>query len=196
MKVLYLCLVPFLIGFSTAVVSRSLGYSIWVSLGLVVLFVVIYRFLFDLISKDRKIPREVKSLRKKFKKYFGLEIDWKWFSKDTSDKSWRDKNSKQEIIIQHKIDNILPPLAKDFLEACNKEGELMSPYYGGQERKINEKKDLKKISEIQKEISLTKEKFQNTVKVAREGGFKASESAKEYVETEKKEEKAVEKREQ
>ena len=134
--------------------------------------------------------KEYRRRKRQFKRCFHISVDWRWFSKDTSYRSWRDKNSKQGMIIQHRIDNDLPPLAKPFLGACEKENAVMNPYYSDYysdegKHKINEKKDLRRISKIQKEISSTNEKFQNAVKVAKEGGFKASESAKDYEKKEK-----------
>lgn len=163
-----------------------MGYPIWISLVLTVLVLVIYLFLKDSILKIKEIPREIKSLRRKFKKYFGLRIDWKWFSKDTSLKSWRDKNSKQQIIIQNRIDTVLPPLAKTFLDFCEKRNTLMEPYYSAQvgkeaETELDNKKDLKRLSMLESDIALAEGKFQEACKVAKEAGFTVKTSAKEYI---------------
>ncbi len=127
-----------------------------------------------------------KDLRKKFKKCFGIPIDWKWFSKDTSYKPWRDKNSKQQIIIQHRIDTVLFPLAKAFLGLCEKRDKLMEPYYsaqsGGKLGNLNNGKDLKMLEKLENTIAVAESKFQEACKVAREGGFKVKESAREYIE--------------
>lgn len=109
----------------------------------------------------------------KFRKYFGIWIDWRWFSKNTSFKIWRDKYSKQQVIIQYRIDDVLPQLTKDFMNACRKEMELMKPYFEESKGKINSRKALKKLRRVQRRISLTKERFQNATKVARKAGFKA-----------------------
>jgi len=150
----------------------------------------------------KRIAGEAVDWQKKFKKYFGLEIDWEWFSKDTIYKSWRDKNSKEQVIIQNRIDKILPLLAEKFLKVCEEEKRLMEPYYSsssilrtngkGVSKVKNEKKDLNRLKKIRMEISITEDKFQNAKKAAQEGGFQVEASAREYI---KKETKQVVKKE-
>jgi len=135
--------------------------------------------------------RKEENWRKQFKKYFGMSIDWRYFTRDTSYKSWRDKRSKEQIIIQYGVDTVLSPRAKIFLDFCEKRNKLMEPYYSAQsgervETELNNKKDLKRSEKLENDISLAEDKFQNAVKAAKEGGFQVKASAREYIKKETK----------
>jgi len=134
--------------------------------------------------------RKEKDWRKQFKKYFGMSIDRRYFTRDTSYKSWRDKRSKEQLVIQYGIDTELSPLAKNFLDPCEKRDKLMEPYYSlkpGEEVEatLNNRKDLKELGRLENQISLAEEKFRNACRVAKEGGFVVKNTAKEYLKKEK-----------
>lgn len=138
--------------------------------------------------------RKEKDWHKQFKKYFSISIDWRYFSKDTGFKPWRDKHSKEQIIIRNRIDTVLPPLSNTFFDFCKKRDELMEPYYSAQSGEEGEassslknKRDLKKLTELESNISLAEKKFRETCEAAQEAGFTVKTSAKEYRETKKKE---------
>lgn len=134
--------------------------------------------------------KKEKDWHKQFKKYFSISIDWRYFSRDTGFKSWRDKHSKEQIIIRNRIDTVLSPLSNTFLDFCKKRDGLMEPYYSAQsgekvEASLNNKRDLKKLTKLESNVSLAESKFREACETAQEAGFTVKTSAKEYLEVEK-----------